>query len=270
MLAWRQDLTYAFRRLSKSPGFAAAAVISIGLGIASNSTIFSMVSAFLLRPAPVGDPATLTTVYTIEHGECCNNSLSWPLLTDLRDQARSFSGVAAYYTFMPASIGGAGEPERVWGQPATSNFFDVLEVRMTLGRGFIPDEERLPVIVLGYRLWQRRFGADPAIAGKAITLSGRPFTVVGVAPPSFRGIEPIIDSEFWVPLANIDQLLPKTANFDSRNYHWLSIVARLKSGFTPARATAELSLLAQRLAQAHPEAEKDHPVRCRPNSSPPS
>jgi predicted permease len=267
MPAWRHDLTYAFRRLSKSPGFAAAAVISIGLGIAANSTIFSMVSTFLLRPAPVGDPATLTTVYTIEHGECCNNSVSWPLLTDLRDQAKSFSGVAAYYPFMPASIGGAGEPERVWGQPATTNFFDVLKVRMTLGRGFTTDEERLPVIVLGHRLWLRRFGADSRLVGKTITLSGRPFTVVGVAPPSFHGIELIIDSEFWVPLANIDQLLPKTANFQSRNYHWLSIAARLKPGFTPTQATAELSLLAQRLAKAYPEVEKDHAFRLEPAGS---
>ncbi len=267
MAAWRQDLTYAFRRLSKSPGFAIASVVSIGLGIAANATIFSMVSTFLLRPAPVGDPSTLVTLYTTERAECCNNTLSWPLITDLRDQARSFSGVAAYYTFMPASIGGKGEPERVWGQPATTNFFDVLQLRMALGRGFSSGEERLPVIVLGHRLWHRRFGADPGVVGKAITLSGRPFTVVGVAPPSFRGLDLGLDPEFWVPLGNIDQLLPRTANFQSRNYNWLSVAARLKSGFTRAQSMSELSLLAQRLAKAYPEAEKDRGFRLEPAGS---
>src|ERR1700724_396014 len=148
MAAWRQDLTYALRRLGASPGFAAAAVVSIGLGIAASSTIFSMVSAFVLRPAPVGDPASLMSVYTLQRGECCND-FSWLLFGDLRDQVRSFSGVTAYFPLVPASIGGNGEPERVWGQAATSSFFDVAQLRMALGRGFTRDEERSPVIVLG-------------------------------------------------------------------------------------------------------------------------
>src|SRR5258707_1015112 len=146
MAAWRQDLTYAFRRLSKSPGFAAAAVVSIGFGIAANSTIFSMVSRFVLRPPPVGDPATLMTLHTTQRSECCNH-FTWLLFTDLRDQAKSFSGAAAYYDLVPASIGGRGDPERVWGQATTSNFFDVAQLHMTLGRGFISSEEQLPVIV---------------------------------------------------------------------------------------------------------------------------
>src|SRR5450755_568093 len=147
-----QDLSYALRRLSKSPGFAAAAVVSIGLGIAANSTIFSMVSRFVLRPAPAGDPATLMTLHTTQRGECCNH-FTWPLFADLRDQAKSFSGVAAYCELIPASIGGSGDPERVWGQATTSNFFDVAQLHMTLGRGFIGSEEQLPLIVLGYGLW---------------------------------------------------------------------------------------------------------------------
>src|SRR5271170_5567152 len=188
-----RDLTYAFRRISKSPGIAAAAIISIGLGIAANATIFSIVSTFVLRPAPVGDPSTLVALHTQARGEQCCNHFTWPLYTDVRDQAKSFSGVAAYYELLPASMTGTGgssaEPERVWGQAATSNFFDVAQLRMPLGRGFLPSEEKQQVIVLGYGLWQRRFAADPAIIGKIITLSGRPFTVVGVAPPAFRGVD---------------------------------------------------------------------------------
>ncbi|MCU1318992.1 MAG: permease [Edaphobacter sp.] len=256
MTTWIEDLRYTFRRLSKSPGLAAAAVISIGLGIAANATIFSMVSRFVLRPAPVGDPSTLMSVHTTHDGDQCCNAFSGPLYTDLRDQAKSFSGIAAYYELLPASIGGNGEPERVWGQAATYNYFDVAQLPMTLGRGFANEEERLPVIVLSHRLWQRRFGADPAIAGETITLSGHPFTVIGVAPPSFRGLDLVLDPEFWVPLGNLEQLAPNIPNRDSRVFHWLQVAGRLKPGVTHAKAAAELDVLAQRLAKAHPATDK--------------
>src|SRR4051812_2310937 len=265
-----QDLRYASRRGSQSPGFALAAVLSIGLGIAANSTIFSMVSRFLLRPPPVGEPASLVTLFSSTPEECCNE-FSWPLMMDLREQARSFSGVAAYYPMLPASVGGGGEPERVWGQAATANFFDVTQLGMTLGRGFRNDEEKLPVIVLGHQLWQRRFGGDPNIAGKSITLSGRPFTVVGVAPAAFHGLELTLNSEFWVPIGNMDQLLPKTAHFQERAYNWLQVSARLKPSVTREQATAELTVLGQSLAKAHPEADKGRSFRVeRGGSLPPS
>ncbi len=187
MAALRQDLIYSVRRLSRSPGFVLAVILSIGLGIAANATIFSMVSRFVLRAPPVGDPATLLSLHTTHQGDECCNTFPWPLYTDVRDQARSFSGVAAYYELLPASIGGYGEPERVWGQSTTSNFFSVARIPMALGRGFLPGEEKLPVIILGHRLWQRHFASDPNIIGKSIVLSGHHFTVVGVAPPGFHG-----------------------------------------------------------------------------------
>jgi predicted permease len=238
------------------PVFVLAVILSIGLGIAANATIFSMVSRFVLSPAPVGDPNTLVALHTTTRGECCNH-FSWPLFSDLREQSKSFSGFAAYQDLLPASIGGNGEPERVWGQATTANYFDVAQLGMTLGRGFTSDEEKLPVIVLGHRLWQRRFGADPAIAGKTILLSGNQFTVVGVAPPAFRGIDVPLDPEFWVTLGNLDKLLPKTSNYESYDYHWLAVAGRLKPGVTRAQAAAELQVLAQRFTQAHAESEKD-------------
>lgn len=266
MAIWRQDLAYSIRRLSKSPGLAAAAIVSIGLGIAANSTIFSMVSRFVLRPAPVGDPATLMTLHTTHQGECCN-AFSWPLFADLRAQTKSFSGVAGYYELLPASIGGQGEPERVWGQATTANFFDVAQLGMTLGRGFTSGEERLPVMVLGHSLWQRRFGADPAIAGKRVTLSGRPFTVVGVAPAGFRGLDLILDCQFWVPLGNLDQLLPNTSNYQSRDYHWIVVAGRLHPGVTRQQAAAELAVIARQLGRTYPAAEKDGGFRFEPAGS---
>lgn len=266
MAEWRQDITYAVRRLSKAPGFTAAALISIGLGIAANSTVFSMVSTFVLRPPPVADPGALATVYTTDHSECCSN-FSWPLYTDVRDQAQSFTGVAAYFPIVPASIGGEGEPERVWGQTVTANFFNVARTGMTLGRGFAKNEATLPVIVLGYRLWQRRFNGDRNIVGKAIELSGRPFTVVGVAQPAFHGLEFTFDAQFWVPLDNMDKLMPGVARYGSRSTGWLTVVARTKPGISRTQATTELNVLAGRLAQAYPGFEKGRGFHLEPGGS---
>jgi predicted permease len=256
MAAMRQDLSYAFRRLSKSPGFVLAVVISIALGIAANSTIFSMVSRFVLKPAPVGNPGTLIALHTTHDGDQCCNNFPWPLYTDVRDQSKSFSGLAAYYELLPASIGGNGEPERIWGQSATANYFDVTQLHMALGRGFLASEEHAQVIVLGHRLWQRRFAADPAIIGKSITLSGHPFTVVGIALQGFRGLDVILDPQFWIPLGNVEALAPSVPSRDSRVFHWLDVIGRLKPGVTQSQAAAELSTLSQHYAKAYPTTDK--------------
>jgi predicted permease len=266
MAIWRQDLAYALRRLGQSPGFAAVAVISIGLGIAANSTIFSMVSAFVLRAAPVGDPATLVNLHTGQRGET-DSSLSWPLYRDVREQVQSFSGVTAYFWLVPASMGGHGEPERVWGQAAASNYFDVAQLHMAVGRGFGRDEEDVRVIVLGYGLWQRRFGADPEIAGKSVALSGRPFTVVGVAPPGFRGLELPLDPQFWVPLGNLEDLMPKAGDRSTRVTSWIDVAARLRAGVTAKQAEAELNVLGQRVSRAYPDTDKDRRFRVEPAGS---
>jgi predicted permease len=168
---------------------------------------------------------------------------------------------------LPASIGGQGEPERVWGQATTANFFDVAQLGMTLGRGFTSGEERLPVIVIGHGLWQRRFGADPAIAGKAITLSGRPFTVVGVAPPGFRGSR---------PHPRLPILGPARQPGSVAAQHQQLPIARLPLDHgrrAPAarrhspQAAAELAVIARHLGQTYPEAEKDGGFRFEPAGS---
>jgi predicted permease len=251
-----KDFRLAARFLRHKPTFTAVAILTLALGIGANSTIFAMVSRFVLHSAAVGEPSTLLALHTTDHNECCN-SFSWPLFNDVRDNSQSFSGVAGFFELLPASISGNGDPQRLWGQATTTNFFDVAELPMTLGRGFLSTEQNSPVIVLGNRVWKSRFNSDPAIVGKSITLSGRSFVVVGVAPPYFRGIDLILDTQFWVPVGNIDRLLPNTSHFDSRVFHWIVVVARLRPGVSRAAASAELNLLAQRFAQAHPETEKD-------------
>ncbi len=251
-----RDLRHAARLLLRKPTFTLVAILTLALGIGANATIFAMVSRFVLHSAPVGDPATLLSLHTTERNECCN-SFTWPLFTDVRDNAHSFSGVTAFVELLPASISGNGDPQRLWGQATTTNFFDVTQLPLTLGRGFRSDEQNSPVIVLGNRVWNSRFNSDPNIAGKSITLSGRLYTVIGVAPPNFRGLDLILDAQFWVPIGNIDQLLPNTSHFDSRVYHWIVVAARLKPGATQSEASAELNLLAQRFAAAHPDTDKN-------------
>ena len=251
-----RDFAYALRTLGKHRGATAAAILSIGLGIGANATIFSMVSRFLLRPAPMGDPTTLLALQTTHEGdECCNN-FSLPVYSDIRDQAQSFSGVAAYFELIPASIAGSGEPERVYGQAVTSNFFQVTELPMVLGRGFVEGEESAPEVVLGAALWQRRFNADKEIVGKTVTISGHAFTVVGVVTPAFHSVEQLLGTEFWVPLGNVGQLASILPSQPSREDHWLAVLGRLKPGVTRVQAAAELNTLAQRFAAANPKTDQ--------------
>ncbi len=251
-----RDIRYAFRTLAKHPAVTAIAVLSIALGIGANATIFSMVSRFVLRPAPVGEPSTLLSLHVAQQGEQCCNAFPLPLYNDLRDQAKSFSGVAAYFELIPASISGGGEPERVWGQAVSPNFFDVLELPMVLGRAFSSDDNRISTVVISARLWQRSFAGDRQIIGKTITLSGRSFTVVGIAPASFHSVDQILDTQFWVPLGIATQLVPNLPPADSREFHWLSLVGRLRPGVTRMQAAAELDTLANRFALSYPKTDK--------------
>jgi predicted permease len=253
-----RDLRYALRTIAKHPAVTLVAVLSIALGIGANATIFAMVSRFVLRPAPIGDPTTLLSLHIMPRGETCCNPFPMPVFHDIRDQAKSFSGVAAYNDLVPVSISGDGEPERIWGQAVTPNFFDVLELPMVVGRSFSEAEDRSPVVVISARLWQRRFGGDPQIVGKNIKLSGRSFTVIGVAPASFHSVEQILDMQIWFPLGIAEQLAPNLPPRDSREYHWLSVVARLRPGVTRKLAASELDTLAHRLAIAYPKTDKEN------------
>jgi len=254
-----RDLRYAFRTLAKNPAVALVAILSIGLGIGANATIFAMVSRFVLRPAPMGDPSTLLSLHIAPRdGTACCNEFPLPVYDDIRDQAKAFSGVAAYYELIPASLSGSGEPERVFGQAVTPNFFDVLELPMVLGRGFSQAEDRAPVVVISARLWQSRFASDPQIIGKNIKVSSRSFTVIGVAPASFHSVDQILDPEVWVPLGIAEQLVPNLPPRDSREYHWLALVARLRPGISRKQATSELDTLSQRFAVAYPKTDRDN------------
>src|SRR5690349_16251371 len=172
-----QDLKYGARLLAKAPGFTVIAALSLALGIGANTTIFTLVNAVLLNPLPVEDPSQLVSVFTTDERNTGAGlgflQVSPMNFADLRQQNAVFSGLAAH-TALPLNIsGGTGEPQQVFGEIVTGNYFSVLGARPMLGRGFLPDEDEKPgdklVCVLGYGEWQKRFGGDPALVGRTIT-----------------------------------------------------------------------------------------------------
>jgi predicted permease len=256
-----QDVRYAARTLIKTPGVTLAIIISIALGIAANTTVFSIAEGLLWGVLPVRSSQRLVSFP--DGGE----TFSYPDYADYRDQTADVfeGGMCAYFAFVPASIGGAGEPEHVWGQLVTGNYFSVVGATPALGRGIVPEEDKVvgrdQVVVLSDSLWRRRFGSDPGIIGRGILLNGQRYTVVGVAPRGFTGTDNGVLAEFWAPLAMADQLLPDIAQDQprtTRNDSWLSMSARLKPGVTLAQAATAMNVVKKRInATYHRESRYD-------------
>lgn len=246
----RQDLLYALRTFGKNPGFTAVVVASIAIGIAANTTVFSIVNGLLFGSLPVHEPARLVSF----NG---GNTNSWRNYIDFRDGATNvFEGVSAHFPVAPASVGGRGEPERIWGQLVTANYFDVVGAPVTLGRGFLPHEDeapgRNPVVVLSHALWTRRFGAEPSIVGQDVVLNGSRYRVVGVTARGFHGSDRGLISEFWAPLSMLGQLAPDMSRErmkldSSRTSHWLVVNARLRPGVSLEQATAAVNVIQGRI-----------------------
>jgi predicted permease len=255
-----QDVRYALRTIKNAPGFAAVIIISIALGIAANATVFSVANGLLWGVLPVKDPGRLVIF-------AAGESISYPDFTDYRDQTTQFfeGGVSAHFPLVPASLGGRGEPERVWGQLVTGNYFSVVGATPYLGRTILPAEDTVPnrdaVVVLSHALWQRRFGWDRSILDKPVVLNGLRYTVVGVMPPGFYGTEHGMVSEFWVPLAMTGQIMPDLTQFDpfnKRDNQWLMLNARLKPGVSRAQAVAAVNVVKKRIDDTYRKDEKEH------------
>jgi predicted permease len=251
-----QDVRFTFRVLAKEPGFVAAAVVTLALGIGANSTTFCWTNATLLNPIPGMSRAS--EVVAVNRGR--GSSLSYPDFLDLRDRNRSFSGLTAF-ALWPVSLTGQAKPERVWATLVTSNYFDVLDVKPTLGRGFLPSEDRTanaaPVAVISYRLWQNRFASDPAIVGRTIHIDTHPFTIVGVAPPIFQGSTTGLRTELWLPVTMAPVVVPVENNFlSTRGNSWLNALGRLRRGVGRDQAQAELTTLFQQIARQYPDSHR--------------
>jgi putative ABC transport system permease protein len=245
-----QDVRYGARMLLKNPAFTAIAVLALALGIGANSAIFSVVNTLLLRPLPYKNPAQLVVIWeNATHLGFPKNTPSPANFLDWQKQATLFEGMGAFAE-RSFNLTGVGEPERLDGRRVSANLFDLLGVKPVLGRNFVPDEDKpgTKVALLNETLWKRRFGSDPGVIGRSVSLNGEPYTVVGVLPSTVR--LPAFGNwrdQIWVPLA-----FP-AEEAAARGNHFLEIIGRMKPGVTLPQAGAEMETIAARLAQQYPE-----------------
>ncbi len=256
-----QDLRYAVRVSLKSPAFTLVAVLTLAIGIAANTTVFSWIDGVLLRPIPgVADGGSLASFETLApSGEFV--ATSYEDYRDYRDHLTLLDGLAVAQP-RALSLGDGERVERVWGELVSGNYFAVLGVKAAMGRVFSPDEygDRqggYPVAVLSYGLWQRQFNGDRGVIGRTIRVNRQQLTVIGVAPQEFRGTMPGLAFEIWVPAMMGTQLnlMPDWMMKDRQTRSFLAI-ARLKPGVTMARARTEIAAVGGELAKAHPGTNK--------------
>jgi predicted permease len=273
-----QDIRYGARMLLKNPGFMVIGVITLALGIGANTAIFSMVDAFFLRPLPVPNPAQIMVLAQQQKNGSLQTSFSVADYRDIQSQTtESFSGVFGYLIGMDG-MSVEGKAERIMTCYVTGNFFSTLGLKPALGRFILPSEGNTvgadPVMVLSYSYWKTHFGGDPAIVGRKVSLDGQPITVIGVAPEEFHGVNPIISIQGYLPLGMaVAGGYPKDF-LVNRGSRLLFVLGRLESGASLEKARASLGVVAQRLASAYPDVDKDLSIkpfpelRARPNPDP--
>jgi putative ABC transport system permease protein len=242
------DLQYGLRMLWKHKSVSAIALLTLALGIGVNCAIFSVVNAVVLRPLPYPESERLMVVWGNLHKTGLDEvEISALEFRDFQQQCQGFEQIAAY-AIQGLNLTGVDQPERVRGATISANLFPTLRVQPQLGRNFRSEEDKPgndTVVILGDSLWQRRFGGDPSVINKTVQLDGRTLTVVGVMPANFHF--PDRDTEAWIPLAFPPDLLEE----NNRGSHFLNVVARLKSGISPAQAQADLDTVAARLSLEH-------------------
>ena len=248
-----QDLRHAFRSLLHTPSLTIAAVLSLGLGIGANTTVFSWVQAVLLRPIPGAHDADALRVPTLETREGRPRSWSYPNYRDLRDRATSFEVIAQDDIAMSIAVN--GQAERAYGALVSGNYFRVMGLQPALGRLLSEQDDRTPgghpVAVISHAYWQRRFAGDVAIVGREVTINNVPMTIVGVAPEEFLGSFLGIATSAWVSMAMQPDVTGGN-RLEARGSGWMQTMARLRPGVSDEQAQAEASAVLAQLAQEHP------------------
>ena len=259
MQALMQDLRYAARAFTRSPGFTAVVVFSIAVGIAANTTIFSVVNAVLFRELPVERPHELVNVYATERG-AGSFLLSYPEYLDIRDRVEVFSEVAAH-GMITFSLTIDGAQESATGEVVSNNYFSVLEVQPAIGRAFLSGQsassDASPTVVLSHQYWRRRFAADPGIIGTTIYVNGQASVVVGVGPRGFTGTFTGVGLDLWVPMRMYDAVMPPSDTLMARDRKRLDVTGRLNPGSSLEQAQAGIALVAQQMEQDFPEMYRD-------------
>jgi len=254
MLTLLQDLKYGLHMLTKNPGFTVVAIITLALGIGANTALFSVVNGVLPNPLPYVQPDRLVTLYT-GTPQYSKTSISYPNFLDWVRDNRSFSALAAYRQDN-FNLTGMGEPERVPAEMISASFFPLLGVKPVMGRTFLPQEDQAgaaPVVLISGGFWKRKFGSSPEALGKALTLNGRGYTIVGVIPADFYYSGSNFQrSDAYVPIGQWNEPTFR----DRRAGIGMNAAGRLKPGVTFEQAKADMQALAQHLAEEYPEADK--------------
>ena len=273
-----QDIRYGVRMLTRNPGFMIVAIITLALGIGANTAVFSMVDGILLRPLPVQDPAQITVLAYQQQKGSIHTQFSVAAYRDIRSQSSEvFSDVFAYQVDLDG-LSVDGKADRIVTSYVSGNFFSALGIRPEVGRFILPSEgETLgadPIMVLSYSYWKTRFGGDPAIVGRKVSVDGHPITIVGVAPRGFVGIFPFLSIQGYLPLGMLEMGGAPEDFMTNRQIRNLPVLGRLRPGTRLQEAQASLSVIGRRLSQQYPEVEKDlslqvYPeLRARPQPDP--
>jgi putative ABC transport system permease protein len=253
-----QDVRFGLRMIMKKPGVSIIAVVALALGIGANTAIFSVVNTVLLRPLPYKDPGRIVFVFWRAPKLSDEDfPASAPDFLDWRAQNTVFERMAAI-SGESFNLTGAGEPERIQSASVSADLFPLLGVNPARGRAFTAEEEqqgREHVVIMGYELWQRRFGGNPNLVGQSITLNGEPYTVVGIMGRDFHFPEGVERIDLWIPLSFKPEIL------DKRGHRYLFVVGRLKEGVSFQQAQVEMNALAARMAQAYPGTNTDWSVK---------
>jgi macrolide transport system ATP-binding/permease protein len=274
----RRDCRYALRTLIRERGFTAVVVLTLALGMGGTTATYSAIDAILLRSAPVAEPERVVNVYMLHAARATANpaagdqvgGASYPDYADLRD-SNVLDGLAAF-SGVELTLDMNGAPERIEGQVVTGNFFDVLGVPSLIGRTLTPEDDRIGspvrVAVLSHGTWQRRFGSDPNVVGRSVSLNGNLYNVIGVAPQGFTGPSLGDAPALWVPMAMQPEVRPPSAGtlrerfpdmrmLHARDVRWLDMVGRLRDGTSVAEAAAAIDVVGRRLQAAYPESNRD-------------
>ena len=256
------DTRYAFRALRRAPGFTLVAVFALALAIGGTTTVFSLLDAIRAQALPYDDPGRLVVLWgTALRNRVERRGASYPDFLDWRAQATTVEGMAAADS-SDTTLSGGEEPERITVETVSASYFSLLGVSAARGRTFLADEDVVPekvaVAVLSDGLWKRRFGGDSGIVGRAIVLDGRPYTVVGLMPPGFRGV--LDQAEAWIPFVMSDT----AEGLAARGRRWFQVLARIKPGVTLQQVQADLDAIAHRLERAYPETNAKRGVEASP------
>lgn len=270
---WR-DLRYTGRTIRKSPLFVVFVVLTLALGIGANTTVFTLINTLILNPLPVENSSELAAVATAEAKSTSKSSIALPVsyanLKDYQSKNEVFSSLAGYTSPRIVTFDAGGVSQRMFSELVTGDYFSTLGIRPAKGRFFLPEEDSTagahPVAVMNYATWQTHFGAADDIAGRTLRLNGAVFTIIGVAPPRFIGVNAIFGPDLWIPAAMAEQLLPSEmdAVLRERSKAVFRGVGRLKPGVSRAQAQANIATIASALAREYPDANAGHTATVRP------